>query len=380
MIQDIVRQAKQEIEIRDRKYHFTTYPQCFIASDMASWFVQKGFASDRNEAVLLGRALVANLQIVHVCRDHDFKDKMLFFRFMSDTRDKGHQLIPENGDPPKSWSMFLQNEENTDRDIAPGELRQMLSGVSAMADQESELPHVMLDPITAGMYDNIRPLEWVDPEVPTAKEFRYDMVAIGGGAAGMVTAGATAFMGGSALMIERAFMGGDCLVTGCVPSKAFLKSASVAHKLRHGAEQYGLEIKGTVKVNFPKVMERMRKIRAEIAVHDSAENFSKEHGIDIILGAAKFIDANTIEVNGKQVKFFKATICTGGRPRMPEVPGAHDIPHYTSENIWNMNIQPEKMLIIGAGPIACELGQGFQRLGTQVTMLARGSQFLPRED
>ena len=105
-----------------------------------------------------------------------------------------------------------------------------------MADQVYDLPHVLLDPITAGMYDNIRPLEWVDPAVPTENVFRYDMVAIGGGAAGMVTAAATAFMGGSALMIEKAFMGGDCLVTGCVPSKAFLKSASVAHKLRHGAE------------------------------------------------------------------------------------------------------------------------------------------------
>ena len=132
--------------------------------------------------------------------------------------------------------MFLQNEDNTGRDIAPAELKQMLNGVSAMADQEADLPHVMLDPITAAMYDNIRPLEWVDPEVPTSNTFRYDMVAIGGGAAGMVTAGATAFMGGSALMIEKAFMGGDCLVTGCVPSKAFLKSAKVAHTLRHNAE------------------------------------------------------------------------------------------------------------------------------------------------
>lgn len=162
------------------------------------------------------------------------------------------------------------------------------------------------------------------------------------------------------MMIEKAFMGGDCLVTGCVPSKAFLKSASIAHKLRNGAgEKYGLEIKGKVTVNFPKVMERMRKIRAEIAVHDSAENFSKQHGVDIILGAAKFIDANTIEVNGKQIKFFKATICTGGRPRISDVPGARDIPYYTSENVWNMTRQPEKMLIVGAGPIACELGQGF---------------------
>lgn len=275
---------------------------------------------------------------------------------MQDGRDRGHQLIPEDGQLPKSWSQFLDNQDVAGKELSPQDLKQLLSGVSAMAEQEGQLPHVMIDPITAGMYDNIRPLEWVDPQVPTVNAYRYDMVAIGGGAAGMVTAGATAFMGGSALMIERAFMGGDCLVTGCVPSKAFLKSASVAHKLRHNPEQYGLEINGNVRVNFSKVMERMRKIRAEIAVHDSAENFSKEHGIDIILGEAKFIDANTIEVNGKQIKFFKATICTGGRPRMPEVPGAHDIPHYTSENVWNMNIQPDKLLIVGAGPIACELG------------------------
>lgn len=97
---------------------------------MATWFINKEYAADRNEAVLLGRSLVEHLQIVHVCRDYDFKDKMLFLRFMSDTRDKGHQLIPTNGDPPKSWSMFLQNEENTERDIGPTKLRQMLSGVS----------------------------------------------------------------------------------------------------------------------------------------------------------------------------------------------------------------------------------------------------------
>ena len=191
------------------------------------------------------------------------------------------------------------------------------------------------------MYDNIRPLQWVDPQIPAEVSENakwYDMVAIGGGAAGMVTAGATGFLGGSALMIERHFMGGDCLVTGCVPSKAFLKSASIAHKLRSGAENYGVEIQGQVKVNFGKVMERMRKIRAEIAVHDSAENFSKEHGIDIILGEAKFVNENTLTVNGKEIKFFKACICTGGRPRVPKYLGLNEVPYYTSENIWNMTV------------------------------------------
>lgn len=187
----------------------------------------------------MGKELVANLFIVHVCRDHDFKDQHLFFRFMDDMRDKGHVLKPENGDPPKSWKQLLeQHPEMANRDIKPAELKQMLQGVSTFAEQDGELPHVMLDPTSLEMYDNIRPLEWVDPEVPREMEGEkfYDMVAIGGGAAGMVTTGATEFLGGKALMIERAFMGGDCLVTGCVPSKAFLKSASMAQKLRKGAE------------------------------------------------------------------------------------------------------------------------------------------------
>ena len=252
------------------------YQKCFVASELTDWFISQGYASDRKESVRLGKALVEKLHIVHVCRDHDFKDKKLFFRFMSDTRDKGHVRMPEDGSEPLSWKLFLEDESKTNRDIMPGELRQMLSGVSSMADQDTGLPHVMLDPINCEMYDNVRPLEWVDPQLRPGMETQkfYDMVAIGGGAAGMVTVGATAFLGGQALMIEKSFLGGDCLVTGCVPSKAFLKSANVAHKLRTSAK-YGVEIQGEIKVNFSKVMERMRKIRAEISHHDSAENFSK---------------------------------------------------------------------------------------------------------
>ena len=116
----------------------------------------------------------------------------------------------------------------------------------------------------------------------------------------------------------------------------------------------------------------MRKIRAEIAHHDSAENFSKEYGIDIILGEAKFIDANTIRVNGKDLKFLRACICTGGRPKIPQITGLQNIHYYTSENIFNLTEQPAKLMVVGAGPIGCELGQAFQRLGTDVTIVQRG--------
>lgn len=127
-------------------------------------------------------------------------------------------------------------------------------------------------------------------------------------------------------------------------------------------------------------MERMRQIRAEIAENDSAQRFSKYLGVDLYLGHAKFTGANTAEVNGKALTFKKACIATGGRPKIPEVPGIDKITYHTSESIFNLNVLPKSMIILGCGPIGCELGQGFARLGTEVTMFEIGSQFLPRED
>lgn len=116
-------------------------------------------------------------------------------------------------------------------------------------------------------------------------------------------------------------------------------------------------------------MERMRKIRAEIGEKDSAENFSKEYDIDIILGEAQFKNPNTITVNGKDIKFLKACICTGGRPKVPDIAGLNEVPFYTSENIFNLTKQPKSLLVVGGGPIGCELGQAFQRFGTQVFII-----------
>jgi pyruvate/2-oxoglutarate dehydrogenase complex dihydrolipoamide dehydrogenase (E3) component len=160
------------------------------------------------------------------------------------------------------------------------------------------------------------------------------MVCIGGGAAGMITAAGTAYMGGRSLIIERSFMGGDCLNTGCVPSKTFLSIANKAHKLRTG-KHFGLNIDG-VKVDFAKVMERVRTVRAEIGEKDSPDNFSKEYDVDIILGEAIFKDKNTITVNGREIKFLKATICTGASPSVPDIKGLNTIPYMTSENVFNL--------------------------------------------
>lgn len=127
-------------------------------------------------------------------------------------------------------------------------------------------------------------------------------------------------------------------------------------------------------------MERVRAVRAEIGEKDSPDNFSKEYDVDIILGEASFKDKNTITVNGRDIKFLKATICTGASPNVPNIKGLNTISYMTSENVFNLTKQPKSMLIVGGGPISCELGQAFQRLGTQVSIVQRNKTILPRED
>jgi pyruvate/2-oxoglutarate dehydrogenase complex dihydrolipoamide dehydrogenase (E3) component len=204
---------------------------------------------------------------------------------------------------------------------------------------------------------------------------------IGGGAGGLVTAAGSSNMGAHVALIERNFLGGDCLVTGCVPSKAFLKCANVMHTAKHASE-YGINIQGSISANFAAIMERMRKIRSDIAENDSAKRFADRLGCDLYFGNAKFTSPNAVEVNGKVLNFNKACIATGGRPFVPKIEGLYgeaSVPYYTSENIFNLKVQPKTLAILGGGPIASELGQAFQRLGTSVTFVTN-SKMLPRED
>lgn len=177
------------------------------------------------------------------------------------------------------------------------------------------MPHVLFDEHNCDLLDAVRPINWVDPKAHN----KYDIIAIGGGAGGLVTAAGAAGVGAKAALIERNMLGGDCLNTGCVPSKAFLKCCNVAHTARN-SEQFGVTT-GEVKIDFPKIMQRMRKIRAEISENDSAARFSKSLGVDVFLGEAKFVDKNTIEVNGQKLSFLKAVIATGGRPNVPDTEG-----------------------------------------------------------
>jgi pyruvate/2-oxoglutarate dehydrogenase complex dihydrolipoamide dehydrogenase (E3) component len=178
----------------------------------------------------------------------------------------------------------------------------------------------------------------------------------------LVTAASAKGRGAHVALIERGFMGGDCLNTGCVPSKAFLKCCNVAHSARTASE-FGVIVK-SVEIDFKAIMDRMKKIRADISENDSAERFSTNMGVDLFLGHAKFVSSTEVEINGQRLKFLKACIATGGRPFIPSIEGLSTCGYHTSDSIFNLTSLPASMLVLGCGPIGCELGQGFARLGT----------------
>lgn len=223
------------------------------------------------------------------------------------------------------------------------------------------------------LLDYVHPSEWKNPEPDGA----YNLVAIGAGTAGLISAIGTAGLGGKVALIERHLMGGDCLNVGCVPSKALIAPAHLATKMRNAAE-FGLSPSEVSAADFPKVMERLRKIRADISANDSARRYT-EKGVDVFIGEGKFTGRNTIEVDGKEIRFKKAIITTGARALHPDIPGLEETGFRTNETIFSLTERPEHLIVIGGGPIGCELAQAFRGLGSQVTIIER-DRFLPRED
>ena len=176
--------------------------------------------------------------------------------------------------------------------------------------------------------------------------------------------------------------GGDCLNFGCVPSKAILRSARVAYDSIIRGKEFGIEIDGTIKINFEKVMERVRKIRSEISSHDACERFSKVYNMDVYIGHAKFTGSDTIKIgdNGPELKFARCVIATGAKASVPPIPGLSDIKYLTNQTIWNLTSLPLRLGIIGSGPIGCEMAQAFALLGSNVIVLNRSKRILGKED
>ncbi len=241
-----------------------------------------------------------------------------------------------------------------------------------MSESQRKLTGELVSPLdvhNVTLLRNVHPDDWKNPD-PTGV---YDMVVLGAGTAGLVTAAGAAGLGAKVALVERKLMGGDCLNYGCVPSKALLHSAKEAH-LR---KLYGNST--DTKEFFRKAMESLRRKRADISSHDSARRFT-DLGMDVFLGDARFTGTNTVEVGGKILPFRKACIATGARASAPPIPGLKDVPFLTNENLFNLTELPERLTIIGAGPIGVEMAQAFQRLGSQVTLIDAGPNILGRED
>lgn len=231
------------------------------------------------------------------------------------------------------------------------------------------------DEFDEALIRNVRPEDWKNPE-PKGK---YDLVAIGAGSAGLTAAAGAAGLGARVALIERAELGGDCLNVGCVPSKALLRSAHVAAEVRDAA-RFGVRVPDGVDVDFAAVMRRMRELRARISPVDSVERFSGELGVDVYLGEARFAGPKTIEVDGTRLHFKKAVVATGARPLVPPVPGLAEAGVLTNETIFNLTELPRRLLVIGGGPIGCELSQAFCRFGADVTLIEMSSHLLNGED
>jgi len=208
-------------------------------------------------------------------------------------------------------------------------------------------------------------------------KFDNNLVVIGGGSAGLIAAYVAATVRARVTLIEAGRMGGDCLNTGCVPSKALIRSARVAHTFRD-AERFGVRAHPP-DVDFPRVMARIREAIGTIAPKDSMERY-RRLGVECIPGRARLEDAHHVAVNGRIISTRSIVLATGASPMMPPIPGLDGVDPLTSENVWALESLPERLLVMGGGPIGCELAQSFQRLGSRVTLIDMEQRLLPRED
>lgn len=206
---------------------------------------------------------------------------------------------------------------------------------------------------------------------------RYDLAVIGGGTAGLVASAVSAGIGARTALVEQHKLGGECLWTGCVPSKALIRSASVLHAIRRAAD-FGIDVEGG-RADFGRVMDRIRSIIHAIEPHDSPERF-RSLGVDVIEGRARFLSPEEAEVGGRRIRAKRWLLATGSRTAVPDIPGLAEAGYLTHETVWDLRALPESLVVLGAGPIGIELAQAFSRLGSHVTVVGAAAQVLERED
>ncbi len=225
------------------------------------------------------------------------------------------------------------------------------------------------------LVSHVHPHDWTNPEAAE----RYHMVVVGGGTAGLVTAAIAASLGAKVALVERHFLGGDCLNVGCVPSKGVISAARAWHQAKTAHEVFGApELNGSGG-DFGHAMDRMRRLRAGISSVDGAARF-RDLGVDVFLGQGRFVAADALEVGSKRLKFKNATIATGARAAAPPIPGLADVEYLTNETIFSLTERPLRFGVIGAGPVGSEMAQSFARFGSEVSVFDMAPHILPRED
>lgn len=206
----------------------------------------------------------------------------------------------------------------------------------------------------------------------------YHLLVVGAGPAGLIAAQTAAGRGARVALIERGLLGGTCLNTGCIPSKAIICTSRSYREMRD-AEQFGGRAPSGIVVDFPAVMERVRRIRARLRERDSAENLAAM-GIDLYFGQARFLGPSSVTVGDRVLAFKKALIATGAHPVRPPIPGLEEAGYLTYENVFDLTECPKRLLVIGGGPVGCELAQAFARLGSRVILAQADPMFLGREE
>ena len=245
-----------------------------------------------------------------------------------------------------------------------------------MTAKPAALPDVSpLDEYNVKLIENVHPTRWINPD-PAG---RYHLVVVGAGTGGLISASFAAGAGGRVALVEQHLMGGDCLNVGCVPSKAIIRSSRVFAELRDAAS-LGWRVPEGAEADFPAVMARMRRVRLQISQNDSASRYRDQKGVDVFLGHGRFTASDTLEVDGKTLRFKRAVIATGARATYPPIAGLADVGFLTNETVFNLTERPRRLALIGAGPIGAELAQAFCRLGSEVTLLEMADRILVRED
>jgi pyruvate/2-oxoglutarate dehydrogenase complex dihydrolipoamide dehydrogenase (E3) component len=246
--------------------------------------------------------------------------------------------------------------------------------VEVRSEEAGRVEVAPFDEYNRTLVSNVHPPHWVNPE-PAA---RYNLVVVGAGTAGLVSAAGAAGLGAKVALVEKHLMGGDCLNVGCVPSKALIRASRAAAALRD-AHRFGVHVPDGATADFSAAMQRLRRLRAQISPNDSASRF-RELGVDVFLGDGRFTAPDAVQVGDHTLRFRKAVIATGARAIPLPIPGLVEAGYLTNETVFSLTELPRRLAVIGAGPIGCEMAQAFARLGSEVHLLEVMPQILTRED